>query len=333
MAKDLHTISLMAGSTTSLADRLRVGLLTNVAVAAIIGGITGVVITNPGAYAAIPTVTCADGSGATFTPSMMAASIVLAAAGGSSTHSYVPADTITTTGGTAGQQVIMEVNSTQVSSATIGGTMTGYVIGDQVTLNAVGGTQIAPVVIQVATLTGSAIATFTIVNGGELSANATSYVQVSTTGVGTGATLTSPIFGVKAFTVKDAGLFTALPSNPVAQGSSSGSGLSATFTITWGVSKVVASGGINYKDGSALSFTGAGGAAGFVEVNPLEGEVTIHFAGQFPANLKYNVQVTPNAPSYYSVSNKTAQGFDVTFYPRSATESVLATQFDVLVLA
>lgn len=68
----------------------------------------------------------------------------------------------------------------------------GYAVGDEITLT--GGTYVTPVTVQVATLSGSAVATVTLKTGGR---------------------------------------YTVQPSNPVAQGSTTGSGNSATFTVTW----------------------------------------------------------------------------------------------------
>ncbi len=64
----------------------------------------------------------------------------------------------------------------------------------------------------------------------------------------TGGTFTTPVtlkvdavtMGViTAVTILTAGTYTVLPSNPVAQGTTSGVGVSATFTVTWGVASVL----------------------------------------------------------------------------------------------
>jgi hypothetical protein len=69
---------------------------------------------------------------------------------------------------------------------------TGYVVGDQITL--AGGTFSVAAILQVATLSGSAVATVTVVRNG---------------------------------------MYSAVPSNAVAQASTTGSGTGATFTVSW----------------------------------------------------------------------------------------------------
>jgi hypothetical protein len=69
---------------------------------------------------------------------------------------------------------------------------TGYVVGDQITLT--GGTGLSAAILQVATLSGSAVATVTVIRNGS---------------------------------------YTAVPGNPVAQGSTTGVGTGATFTMAW----------------------------------------------------------------------------------------------------
>lgn len=70
---------------------------------------------------------------------------------------------------------------------------TNFAIGDTITL--AGGTSLIPTILQVASLTGSAIATVT---------------------------------------VQQAGLYSTVPGNPVSAASTSGSGTGATFDVTWG---------------------------------------------------------------------------------------------------
>lgn len=65
----------------------------------------------------------------------------------------------------------------------------GYAVGDQITL--AGGTALSTAVLQVATLSGSAVATVTVVRNGAYTATPSNAVaQASTTGSGTGATFT-----------------------------------------------------------------------------------------------------------------------------------------------
>lgn len=100
---------------------------------------------------------------------------------------------------------------------------TGYKVGDLVVLQ--GNT-----IIQVATLSGSAIATFTVINGGAISG--------------------------------------ALPSTPVPQQSTSGTGSGATFNLTWKVLSVtITDPGSTYSAAPAVTFS-AGTAAGTAVLGP-----------------------------------------------------------------
>lgn len=93
-----------------------------------------------------------------------------------------------------GGGVLLRLGQSFASGApTVSAAGNNYVVGEQITLT--GGTFTNPVVVQVATLSGSGVATVTLV---------------------------------------DAGRYTTLPSNPVAQGSTTGAGTGATFTVSWG---------------------------------------------------------------------------------------------------
>jgi len=91
-----------------------------------------------------------------------------------------------------GFAILVNGNGVAASGApTVSAGGSGYAVGDQITLNSGG---LNPVVVQVATLSGSAVATVTLVEAG------------------------------RALTA---------PSNPVAQSSTTGSGTNATFTVSW----------------------------------------------------------------------------------------------------
>ncbi len=94
---------------------------------------------------------------------------------------------------------------------------------------------------------------------------------------GTGATFNTSTYGVKTVTVSDAGSYTVKPSNPVAQGSTSGIGASADFTLTWataaaagdmliypGDAVIVGARGFDFV--SAIQVTGAG----VLQISPIE---------------------------------------------------------------
>ena len=138
---------------------------------------------------------------------------------GTTTGSYTVVPTITisaptTAGGTQATGTVgMQGITTTLNS---GGS--GYAIGDTITLT--GGTFSQAVVLTVATLSGSAVATFT---------------------------------------TSVAGTYTVLPSNPVAQGSTSGSGSGATFNITaWGVrttAYTITNAGSGYVEQPTVTFS------------------------------------------------------------------------------
>ena len=92
--------------------------------------------------------------------------------------------------------------------------------------------------------------------------------QSSTSGVGTGFTLTLGLVNQQVFAATytesseiPVGEYSVLPSNPVSTtGNSAGSG-GATFTVLWGVRNVtVTDGGNNYASAPAVSFSGTGGS-------------------------------------------------------------------------
>lgn len=85
--------------------------------------------------------------------------------------------------------MILNTNNFVATSATVSAGGSGYVVGD--TITATGGTAVSQPVFQVATLSGSAVATVTVAYPGSYSAKPSNPVaQGSTSGVGTGCTLT-----------------------------------------------------------------------------------------------------------------------------------------------
>ena len=187
------------------------------------------------------------------------------------TGGYVPNDTINLAGGTATTVPQVKVTNTQVVSATIhaggtggangsasvtGTTGTGTKFIANVTISggaitavnsiSLGGsytvnpTSLTAEPVTGAGLTGAqlsvsmGVAAISILTAGVLTANPSgaSFTQLSTTGAGSGATFNYCIFAPYAVTVSTAGAYTALPTNPVAQDSTTGTGYGATFTLT-----------------------------------------------------------------------------------------------------
>lgn len=415
MAIDVHTISIKKGSNLlSNLDRLALALMISVAIPGPVGEATGAVLMTPGVgYTSLPSATAADGSGGTFTPSMAVATSAMAAAG----TTYAPSDTITLTGGTASQQVILEVLTSKIVTApaiaaagtvyapgdTITGAGTGvatgpvFLVTDTQAVSAAvvaGGTGGTPGAVTLTGTTGTGtkfqatgtingsgvltgalvvsvagdytvnptnlasepvtnnasatgiivsvvmgVKTVTVSSGGAFTANNTTaggITQASTTGSGTGATftLTAAKYGVNTYAVQNAGSYSVLPANAVAQGSTSGSGSGFTLTVnTWQVNSIAASGGQAYKNGSAITFTGGGGttqATGQVVTNPIGESIVVPVAMTLPPTFAA-VVATPNGPANISVNGKTAAGFNVLLSPLSTTQPVLATAFDAFV--
>lgn len=145
----------------------------------------------------------------------------------------------------------------------------GYVVGDQITLT--GGTFTNPVVVQVATLSGSGIATVTLV---------------------------------------EAGRYTVKPSNPVAQGSTTGAGTGATFTVSW-------AGALAVTDLSGGQLWSALGATAFAKNQLLLANSTAAILGAQGVTA-YNLAASTISPNVTMVNgtlvqsnNGTAQTFAI----------------------
>lgn len=233
---------------------------------------------------------------------------------------YVPADTVTLGGGTHSIAAILSVATTRLSTAAVAGagtggtpgavTLTGTtgagtkfqiagVIGAGGTLTSVGAISVGgaytvnPTDLSAEPVTGGGLtgATLLITMGvgavtvgtpGAYSATAASYTQAATSGAGVGATFNTAVYAVLTVTVADPGDYSVEPANPVAQGSTTGSGVSATFTVTWGSAategdvlvqpgdaitlSAYAPNGSPYETVAALQVTGAGK----LQVSPLE---------------------------------------------------------------
>lgn len=220
--------------------------------------LSGVSVINAGSYATLPTFgTTGNGSGATLVGTMKAVSATIAAAG----TGYVPADTITLTGGTHTISSILTVATTKLVSIAVNAGGSNYLVGDTITLAS--GTSSTKAVLTVSTVSGGAVTGVTISTAGSYTVNTATFTQFATSGVGSGATFNTAVWGVNTVTVSTPGAYTALPSSPVAQGSTSGSGTSATFTALWGVLSVaVTVAGTGYDSTSALSVTSGGGTGG-----------------------------------------------------------------------
>lgn len=104
---------------------------------------------------------------------------------------------------------------------------------------------------------------------GVFSANAAggNFTQASTTGTGTGATFHSAIFGPSSLSINVAGVYSAVPTSPVGQSSTSGSGVGALFNVVWNQPGTIQTGdwlflsgiqGVSQLNGRTVVAAGAG---------------------------------------------------------------------------
>lgn len=285
--------------------------------------ISSVTVTEAGSYATLPTFgTTGPGTGAVLAGTMKGVTATPVAAG----SGYAPADTIVLTGGTHTINSILTVATTKLVSVAVNAGGSNYIVGDKITL--AGGTFSIPAILTVNTVSAGAVVTFTISTGGSYSVNSTTFTQSATSGVGTGATFNTGLFGILTETVSTPGRYTILPSSPVSQGSSSGSGTGGTHTVLWGVYSIsVTSGGTGYTSSSILDVTGGGGTGG------AQGTLAIGSASSIenPASYSFSGGTSGNN----NVTDDTLIGSDV--LPRtgmyagrntSASIGILADQTD-----
>lgn len=166
----------------------------------------------------------------TNTSGLGASTISLAGAGGSSGHSYVPGDTVTLPGalmpGGSGTQ--FTITATQVVSASVNAGGSGGSDGTRTVTGTTGtGTKFQASV----TVSGGAItAVLSITVAGPYSVNPTSLAAEPVTGASlSGATLTLIMGVATTGSIGNIGNYQYASSNPIAQASSSGAGLGATF--------------------------------------------------------------------------------------------------------
>jgi hypothetical protein len=151
--------------------------------------------------------------------------------------SYAPGDTATLAGGT-GTAASCRVAATTVVAVAANGAGSGGVDGACVLTGTTGvGASGLGLFSANATISGGAItAVGSIVNAGIYTTNPTSLAAEPVTGCSlVGGTLALTM-GVKYANVATPGAYTTMPTNPVAQASSTGSGTGATFTAWWNTS-------------------------------------------------------------------------------------------------
>jgi hypothetical protein len=178
----------------------------------------------------------------------------------SSTGSYAPNDTITMAGGT-GTPAVFTVSETGVVSATIAAAGSGGTNGTQTVTGTTGtGTKFTASV----TVSGGAItAVLSILTAGIYTVNPTTLTNEPVTGAGlTGAALNIKmgVVQVLALTSLQGGSYTGtLPTSPLSQASTSGSGTGFQVNVHWAVRSIgVTSPGEGYDNTSAILITGGG---------------------------------------------------------------------------
>lgn len=222
--------------------------------------IIAVLVDTPGSYSSRPTfAVIGDGVGAVLTSLMgvLTSVPVTAQSGGGS---YAPNDLITLAGGSGTPAANLKVTHTKVVSATVAAAGTGGTPGTQTVTGTTGtGTKFQA---SVTVSGGGAITSVDSISvAGDYTVNPTSLTTEPVTGGGlTGAQL-SVRMGVLTAIENTTGVYTTLPSNPVSQASTTGSGTGATFTITWQiVGGELTSGGYGYTaENTSIEVSGSGG--------------------------------------------------------------------------
>ncbi len=147
--------------------------------------------------------------------------------------SYAPGDLVTLAGGTVVQQGVLEVTTTKLIAVQLNAAGAGYAPGDTITL--AGGVPSVRAVLTVATVGGGgALATFTITTAGDYTGNPAgfTFTQFATSGAGAGATFRDALMAPNTLGIETPGVYISIPPDPVAQDTTTGSGIGATFNLT-----------------------------------------------------------------------------------------------------
>lgn len=235
---------------------------------------------------------------------------------GAVTGSYTPNDTIVLAGGTFTTPVQLRAVNTTLATLSVNNAGSGYAVGDTIVL--AGGTSTIAPVLTVLTLSGSAVATFSISQGGSFTANGSgAFTQASTSGSGTGATFNGGLFGPLTLTIVGAGGYSVIPSNNVNQASTSGTGLGATFNMTWATPSALA-------NGDWLFLSGVGG---MTQVNGQTYVLSSVTGTTFQLNDVYGSPINSTAFSAYTSSGTAARIFTLaTPYAETDLEYIKFTQ-------
>ena len=183
---------------------------------------------------------------ATFAATDVGKLITVAAAGSAQNFSngsisaagtgYVPGQTITLTGGAETSNAVLDVLTTKVVSATVAGGAggTGGTPGTQTVTGTTGTGTLFTASVTVSG-GGAITAVLSITTGGKYTVNPTTLATEPVTGAGLVGAQLNVVMGINTVGghAGNLGSYTVTPANPVAQGSSSGSGTGATVTANW----------------------------------------------------------------------------------------------------
>ena len=258
----------------------------------------GGVALNPGEANVVVTPYGASGSGATGTARMGAVSATVNVSGtGTTAADYNIGDTVTVSGGTSTAAAIFNVTGIVVGLMELGGNAgRNYNAGNQITIGGAGWVSNVVVAVNTVNAAGSITSFVQVAGGGIRNAAAIEPISGSTLQgssgnadiSGTGATF-NVRWGIANVAVAGAGVYSALPSNPVST-TTSGSGTGATLTVGYNVTNVaVTNGGTDY-DTAVVAFSPAGAAA----------SATVNAAGSISG-----VTVTAGGPTVTAVPSVT----------------------------
>jgi len=194
-------------------------------------GTNGVTLaTTVATFVSTHAITLAANPSASSTASFISSAIVVTGQAGGG--SYAPGDTVTIGGGTFTTAAVLTVLKTKLVSATINTAGTGGTNSGLQPCVLTGTTGTGRLFRVNATVAGNILTAIgTNWDAGDYSVNPTTLTSEPVTGCGlTGATLAIAM-GVSIPQVTTAGIYAALPSQPVTQSATSGSGTGATFTM------------------------------------------------------------------------------------------------------
>lgn len=232
----------------------------------------------------------AGGSGATVAARLGASTVAINLAGGGIVgSSYLPSEKLGLIGGTRTAIGNVTVNSVTIGNATIQNAGTGYATNSHLMFSGTDWTTAGNVKVATVDARGN-IASLTLIDGGVFigtslpGTNGLSVAPTSVNGqVGNSAVLNFR-FDIASVSVTDAGIYSAIPSNPVALTPSSKSGTAANVNVTWTVTQVaVTAGGDQLYSAASVNFeTGAATATATVSEGNISA-VTVTAGGSYSA--------------------------------------------------